>query len=180
MLLFSLSCEVHKVHKVKKIPMVKMFKCSNALCSWCCSGSFLSSLLWGSGRLIFLHWEFQTFLEKSWYNVNIANSVQYHFFLSFQKHYHEFSNNSLVLKCSLVNVNDLTLARQRELLTVTWQLKPYLVDVTEISAVGVDFFPWVGQSFHDANSSCWCQWQWLWQWWRQCWPGAQVTTWQGL
>ena len=99
-------------------------------------------------------------------------------FLSFQKHYHEFSNNSLVLKCSLVNVNDLTLSKQRELLTVTRQLKPYLVDVTKIAAVGVDFFPRVGQSFHDANSSCWWQWQWLWQWWRQCWPGSQIATWQ--
>ena len=59
-----------------------------------------------------------------------------------------------MLKCSLVNFNDLTLARQKELWTVTGKLKTHLVDVTEIAAVGVDFFPRVGQSFHDANSSC--------------------------
>ena len=131
-LLFYLSCEVHKVHKVhtvhkvhkvhkvKKTQMVKkvqMLKCK--LCSWCCPGSFPPS----PSAFCIEMFRHPLNVEKSWYDANIANSVQYHLFLSFQKHCHEFlfSNISLVLKCSVVSFNYLILARQRELLIVKYK-----------------------------------------------------------
>ena len=136
-LIFYLSCEVHKVHKDQKIPMVKNVHTSSCkLCSWCCSGSFPSSPFFAL-----------SFSDISWKELIWCKHCKFcpiSPFLSFQKHYHEFSNNSLVLKSSLVNFNDLTLARQRELLTRHWTAS--------------DLLGWC-----DRDS---CRWSWLllWSW----------------